>query len=275
MAAKQLTLMVLLAAGASGKSSQLRRAADEAALNACYDPKIFGNWQLDRWADATEKVVIQGSYTHFHALPSDMAKAKRSTYQGSGSYALSFPSEKLKRMVECESGMEFSVYRWLEKSSEVIDYQEQPLSVPYDDGTIPKTYIPDAAVLDVNGRVIVIEVKPVFFMFRLKTLRKSLGSISYLQPRGIGYLLVDSRGRTLKDLAMHPYDTELAQSIEDRFQNGYIAFNDVKDIILSASGKFDFSSFVSMVINRDWGVSESPVFVSKLVSNLSFKPMLS
>lgn len=275
MAAKQLTLMAMLAAGASGKISQLRRAAEAAALEACHDPQTFGRWQIDRWADATEKAVLQGSFAQFKTLPDDMTNAKRSTSQGSGSHALSFPSAKLKRMVECESGMEFSVYQWLEKSSDVAAYQEQPLSILYEDGIDSRTYYPDAAVLDVHGRVVVVEVKPVFYMFRLKTLRKALGAISYLQPRGIGYLLVDSRGRTLKDLAMFPYDTELAQEIEKRLNIGYMTFKDVKEIILSVSGRFEFSSFVSMIVNRDWGVSQSPVCISKLALNLSFKPLLS
>lgn len=275
MAAKQLTLMAILAAGASGKTSQLRRAAEAAALEACHDPQTFGRWQIDRWADAAEKAILKGSFAQFKALPDDMTKARRSTSQGSGSHALSFPSEKLKRMVECESGMELSVYQWLENSSDVIAYQEQPLSISYEDGINSRTYYPDAAVLDVHGKVVVVEVKPVFYMFRLKTLRKALGAMSHLQPRGIGYLLVDSRGRTLKDLAMFPYDTELAQEIERRLNVGYITFKEVKDTILSVSGRFEFWSFVSMIVNRDWGVSESPVCVSKLAPGLSFKPLLS
>ena len=275
LAAKQLTLMIMLAAGASGKISHLRRTADEAALSASRDPELFGRWQLDRWADATGKAVLQGEFKVFDAIPEDMAVAKRSPSEGSGQYALSLQSHKLGRVVECESGMEFAVYTWLEKSPEVRWYQEQPVAIDYTIGDKKHIYYPDAVVWDREGRVIVLEVKPAFNMFRRRTLQKALAAVAYLQPRGIGYLMVDSRGRTLSDFAKYPYDSGKADIIESQMAEGALSFGKLRETMVDQSGKLDFLEFASMAINRNWSVTEAPVTISRLECDLSFRPVLS
>lgn len=273
-AAQQLTVMLMLAAGASGDTARLRHSAEAAARDACRDPTVFGRWQLDRWSDATAKAVLNGRFERFGTLPDDMATARRSTGEGGGRHALTFQSRKLRRMVECESGMEFSVYQWLEASDDVQAYQEQPIAIDYSDGGRARRYYPDAVVLGTDGRLIVVEVKPVFTMFRQRTLAKALAAIAYLQPRGIGYLMIDSRGRTLRDLAMRPYDAAQAQAVELDMQDGAIPFKRIKDIMADTAGGFDPAAFMSMAINRDWRVTDGPVHISRLAPELSFRPML-
>lgn len=275
LAAKQLTLMLMLAAGAPGKVSHLRHTADEAALNASRDPELFGRWQLDRWADATGKALLHGEYQLFDAPPLDMAGAKRSPGQGSGQNTVNLQSNKLGRLVECESAMEFAVYTWLEKSPEVRWYQEQPIAIPYKVEDRQHLYYPDAVVLDSDGRVIVLEVKPAFNMFRRRTLQKALAAVAYLQPRGIGYLMVDSRGRTLSDLAGYPYDSGKADIIERQMAEGALSFGKLRETMADQSGRLDFLEFASTAINRNWSVTEAPVRISRLASDLSFRPVLS
>jgi hypothetical protein len=60
----------------------------------------------------------------------------------SGSAAAEFPSEKLGRDVACESGPEYRVLNWLEKSPVVHWYQEQPVAVPYSFGGRNRVYYP-------------------------------------------------------------------------------------------------------------------------------------
>ncbi|MEH3145230.1 MAG: hypothetical protein PGN34_07740 [Methylobacterium frigidaeris] len=273
-AARQLTVMLLIGAGAAGGRPQLRRWAEDAVLTACRDPDLLGPWRLDRWADAADKTILHGAFARFDAPPEDMLEAKRSPLDGSGDHALDFRSEKLGRIVECESAMEFAVYTWLERSPEVRWYQEQPVAIPYRAGSQRRLYYPDAAVWDRDGRVTVIEVKPVFHMFRRRTLEKALAATAALRPRGIGYLLVDSRGRTLADLARHPYDAAIAEDLGHLMSRAALSFGAAKRLLVERSGRFDFGAFVSMVINRNWSATEAPVGLSRLPEELSFRPML-
>lgn len=172
-AAKQLTLMLCRAAGASDPLPGLRRAAEKAAAQACTDPEVQGRWRFDRWSDAAIKAIVEGSLAHFEAPPRDMIGMKRMPEESRTGDSFAFSSEKLGRKVACESGMELRVFSWLEHSPEVLWYQEQPIAVPYALGGRDRRYYPDAAVWDRDGRMIVVEVKPVFMMYRLETAVKA------------------------------------------------------------------------------------------------------
>ncbi|MFA6116365.1 MAG: TnsA endonuclease N-terminal domain-containing protein [Sphingomonas sp.] len=274
MAARQLTLMLMLASGAAGQLRSLRRAAEQAAMDACRDPELLGRWRLDRWPDAASKAILRGQFACFDALPEDLNGLKRAPAVGSSGEAIPLRSDKLNRIVACESAMELRVFTWLERSKEVRWYQEQPLAIPYAAEGRDRLYYPDAVVWDREGRLVVVEVKPVFNMFRQRTLEKGLAAIGHLQPRGIGYLLVDSSGYTLADLAGHPYDQASAEKVEALFAKGRAPFSVVRDILSGRHGRFDFAAFVSMVVNRDWAVTDVPVTISRLPGGQSFRPLL-
>ncbi|EGG75689.1 DNA-directed RNA polymerase [Gluconacetobacter sp. SXCC-1] len=245
VAAQQLTLMLMIASGAPGQTPALRHAAGQAAMEACRDPELLGHWKLDRWADVALKAIMHGQFAYFNTPPQDMIGRKRSPVEGSRGAAIPLRSDKLGRMVMCESGMEVKVFTWLERSEEVSWYQEQPVAFPYTMEGQEKLYYPDAVVRDREGRILVIEVKPIFNMFRQQTVEKGLAAIKHLQPRGIGYLLVDSSGRTLSDLAGHPYDRAVAEKLEALFSQGAVPFRVARDILSKPSGQFDFAAFIS------------------------------
>src|SRR5262249_31234634 len=118
-------------------------------------------------------------------------------------------STKLGRQVLCESISEYQVFVWLERAPEVCWYQEQPIAVPYVLRGRNRYYFPDVAALDGQGRFVVVEVKPIFDMYREHTLAKALACLKYAEERGMGYLLIDSRGRTLADYSALPYNLEV------------------------------------------------------------------
>lgn len=187
---------------------------------------------------------------------------------------MGFLSERLQRRVACESETELRVFSWLESSSQVRWYQEQPIAVPYAFRGESAFYYPDAAVWDSAGRVVVIEVKPLFTMYRLDTLAKAIGAVNHFGPRGIGYLLVDATGRTLADLARIDYDTEVARIVQSLFFHGPVSFRLVRDLLRMRCGHFELAPFVSMVVNHDWGVTRAPgVRISQLPEGLSFSPL--
>jgi hypothetical protein len=270
-AAKELTVICCKAAGSL--DPDLREVAQSAAVKACKDPKILGKWRLDRWADVTGAAI--GTLAHFDAPPSDLIGRKRMPAVPSSSAAAEFPSEKLGRDVACESGLEYRVLNWLEQSPEVRWYQEQPVAVPYSFGGRNRVYYPDVAVWDWQGRVVVVEIKPLFTMYREDTIVKATAAWNYFASRGIGYLLVDASGRTIADLTFKSYDKIAAEEIESQFAQGPVAFRNVRERLSRLSKRFDFPAFVSVVVNRDWAVTTGPgVQVSKLTDGVSFRPFL-
>ncbi|MDT8872930.1 hypothetical protein RAA17_22070 [Komagataeibacter rhaeticus] len=156
-------------------------------------------------------------------------------------------------MVMCESGMEVKVFTWLERSEEVSWYQEQPVAFPYTMEGQEKLYYPDAVVRDREGRILVIEVKPIFNMFRQQTVEKGLAAIKHLQPRGIGYLLVDSSGHTLSDLAGHPYDRAVAEKLEALFSQGLYPSGSPETFYRSHR-----ASLISLPLSQWWSIGTGP-----------------
>lgn len=274
VAARQLTAIVCRAAGAAGPASELRHAVEDAVARAFENSEIHGHWRLDHWTDAAVKAVLHGPSARFQTPPHDMVGLKRMPENPLRGETRSLQSGKLGRKVACESGMELRVFSWLEDSPEVLWYQEQPIALPYAMGGRNRHYYPDAAVWDRDCRVIVVEVKPVYMMYRLETVAKAIAALDHLAPRGIGYLLVDSVGRTLAELAHTPYDLQAAAELEALFAQGAVPFRIAREIMLRRSGRIDLPAFASMVVNRDWAVSSAPVTMSKLPDGISFRPLI-
>jgi hypothetical protein len=186
-------------------------------------------------------------------------------------------SEKLGRNIACESGTELRVFTWLEHSFDIRWYQEQPISIPYVHHGRPRRYYPDVAIWDQEGRVAMVEVKPLFTIYREETVIKAIAALNFLGPQGIGYLLVDASGRTPATVAHHAYDEGAAQEIESLVAHGSVPFRAVREIWSRRhpGRTLDVLTFASMVVNRDWSVTDAPgVRVGKLPEGLSFRPLV-
>ena len=274
-AAVQLTVMCCKAAGGSGKSRELEEKAVQAASRACRDPDLYGRWMLDRWADAASKTIFSG-VQFFDSPPESLRSRKRLTGNYFDPLAPNFRSDKLARTVACESYLENRVLSWLEKSPDILWYQEQPAVVPYAIDGMNTNYFPDAAAWDHTHRVVILEAKPLYYMFRRETLIKALGALRHFEPQGMGYLLVDERGRTLAELAAQPFDLSAAVEAERLFAEGPTSFGKVRRVLQNICGKFNWIAFASMAVNRDWAVSsEEPMTVGKLPPGVTFRPLLS
>jgi hypothetical protein len=166
-------------------------------------------------------------------------------------------------------------FSWLERSPDVLWYQEQPTLVPYVIDGKNSNYYPDAAVWDSAHRIVIVEAKPIFMMFRQETLIKALAALRHFGPRGIGYLLVDERGRTLSELAYEPFDVDAVSEVEKLLAHGPASYRTARKALENRCGHLEWTTFASIVVNRDWAVSSlSPVRVSKLPEGISFRPLL-
>ena len=274
---EELTLMCCLAAGWDGAVKDLATRMPEVAAEACSRAAAEIPWRWDIWKDATTRALFPYPATEFDGFPADLGGRKREPGMTRDEKMLFFRSAKLGREVACESGMEYKVMAWMEKTPEVTWFQEQPVVVPYRLHGRDRRYYPDVATLDRDGRCYVIEVKPVHGMYRERTLAKALACLDYVGERGMGYLLVDHRGYTVADYASAPFDAAIADEIDTLIDElGRIRFAMVRAVFEDKLGKMPPGQFISMVLNRDWAVTEAPgVTVGRLADGLSFEPLLS
>jgi hypothetical protein len=225
------------------------------------------------WNDTAAKAIFRKTM-HYESPPADLLGGKRRPESDAEPQCIRLLSSKLDRPVFCESGAEQRVFSWLEHCPEVRWYQEQPTAVPYSLGGRSGFYYPDAAVLDSSGRMVVIEVKPLYTMYRLETLIKAMAALDHFGTRGIGYLLLDPHGQTPSDLARIRYDGEVADTLESFLTHGPMSFGLLKRLLVMKHGRFELRSFVSMVINRDWSVTSAPgLRISNLQGGLSFREL--
>ena len=101
----------------------------------------------------------------------------------------------------------------MEAVDKIIWYREQALAIPYKIKERDCLYYPDIAVLTDEGIGVVIEVKALPDMILQSSLRKALAALDYLHQKGIGYVMVNARGVSLKGLGKRRIDSEIAQKI--------------------------------------------------------------
>ena len=271
-AAPMITYLLCLAAGSELPRADLRQQCVAAVDVATKERDKRAVWRFDRWNDAQAKAIFH-TVTLFQAPPSDLIGLKRTPHLLL--HDQNFASKRLGRTVACESGTEARVYRWLERSPDVLWYQEQPASLEYEFEGLIRHYYPDVAVMGTDGRVVIVEVKPIFGMYRFRTLAKAIAALNHYGPQGVGYLLVDASGRTLDDVASREFPEDVAGKIEALFREQPVRFGLVRRELTLLLGRFESMTFASMVVNRDWCVTDGPgVEVSKLPRGFSFRALL-
>lgn len=270
-AARQLTLICCKAAGLSDRN--LPEIVASATVEACREAATAGKWHANRWKDVAHRAI--GANSRFDSPPQLLVGRKRAPHAADDGELITLQSDKLRRSVACESGAELRIFSWLERSADIRWYQEQPVSIPYVHRGRSRRYYPDVAVWDHQGRVIVVEVKPLLTMYREETVAKAISALKFLEPRGIGYLLVDPSGMTPADLAHYPYDEGAAREIELLFVHGPVPFRAIKETVLRRLSALDARTFASMVVNRDWSVTAAgAVQIGRLPEGLSFRPLI-
>jgi len=229
---------------------------------------------MGRWADAVAKTLFD-RMSYFPSPPIELRGLRRLPGNSSEPDALHFKSNKLNRMVVCESWRERQILSWLERSPDVLWYQEQPAAVPYVLDGEKCDYFPDAAIWDSQHRVVIVEARAIFRIFRRETLIRALAALGLFGSQGMGYLLIDAVGRTLAEIAQQSFDVGAAEEIESLFAKEPLPFRAALEVLKRRTQRFDWADFASMVINRDWAVSgRSPVEICKLPEGISFRPLL-
>lgn len=113
-----------------------------------------------------------------------------------------FYSQKLARTVQYESGLELNIMTRLERSDQISFYQEQPVAIPYSFKDKLRMYYPDLLVATVDGRCLIVEVKPTDSMALSVNRAKANAGRAWAHARGWGWLVVSDR-HTLRQLEQH------------------------------------------------------------------------
>ena len=98
-----------------------------------------------------------------------------------------FRSGKLGRLVQFDSELELVMLRQFDTDPRVVDYQEQPLTIPYVVGGEAHEYTPDVIVQLADGRAFVVEAKPLEFLGDFTNWMKWASLARWCEQHGVGF----------------------------------------------------------------------------------------
>ncbi|RST46973.1 TnsA endonuclease N-terminal domain-containing protein [Variovorax sp. DXTD-1] len=101
-----------------------------------------------------------------------------------------FPSRKNGRMVHHEGLLELDAIYLFEASPAIDGYREQPTQIPYPDGDRVRRYTPDFEVRLIDGRVVLIEVKPTAALASAETAHKLARIADHMHRSGQPFVVL-------------------------------------------------------------------------------------
>lgn len=128
-----------------------------------------------------------------------------------------FYSSKLDRTVQYESGLELDILTLLERSEQVSYYQEQPVLIPYIFKGRKLKYYPDLFVATLDGRGLLVEVKPTDNMALSINRAKASAGRAWAHAQGWGWLVVSDR-HTFRQLEEHIISASKWELIENELK---------------------------------------------------------
>lgn len=102
-------------------------------------------------------------------------------------------SEKSRRWIQYESGMERDFILQMEQMSNVLFYFEQPVQIPYWRGRRKQTYTPDFGLYLDTGEFVLVEVKDLTSMLDDRVQMKVEALMRFCSQKGFGLLLTDGK----------------------------------------------------------------------------------
>lgn len=112
-----------------------------------------------------------------------------------------FYSEKCKRWIQYESGLELNFIMQLEQLKNVLFYYEQPVKIPYRRGRRKQTYTPDFGVYLDTKEFVLVEIKNLTNMLDDRVQMKAEALLRFCSLKGFGLLFFDGKdtfGKLLK-----------------------------------------------------------------------------
>jgi hypothetical protein len=167
-----------------------------------------------------------------------------------------FESKKLGRTVLYESGHEHRFIIALELAESVEDFAEQPCAIPYERGGKDKLYHPDFLVKLMDGRTVLVEVKPLHLLVDADNLVKYEAARRYAHQRGWGWLVCTLSNIGLPDIEACEVDSNIEQAFVAALRQGPVDLAGLK--VLRASTSFKTKDLNALVLRHRWHLQHGP-----------------
>jgi hypothetical protein len=131
-----------------------------------------------------------------------------------------FWSEKLNRLVQFDSTLELLILRQLDTDPRIVDYQEQPMRVPYELDGEASSWVPDIIALTVEG-AIVIEAKPLDRLGDFSNWVKWSALARYCEQHGFGFWIGSPERSLVEHLQLKP-DPEKQELVLAELESGAV-----------------------------------------------------
>ncbi|SID10614.1 RNA polymerase sigma factor RpoS [Mycobacteroides abscessus subsp. abscessus] len=143
----------------------------------------------------------------------------------------SFDSEKNGAVVHFESLLEESVFITAEGSDKIRTYQEQPCQIAYigEDGQ-PHMYYPDLLLTLNDGRMLLVEVKPLWQMALTTNRIKCEAAQRYAAQIGWGWVSVGSSGQAYRDLEQRDISDLTRASLTAALNEGPVSWAHLQEL---------------------------------------------
>lgn len=131
----------------------------------------------------------------------DLLQPQREVSESARYKSGTFYSEKCKRWIQYESGLELSFIMQLEQLSNVIFYYEQPVKIAYRRGRRKQTYTPDFGLYLDTKEFVLVEIKDLTNMLDDRVQMKAEALLRFCSLKGFGLLFFDGKdtfGKLLK-----------------------------------------------------------------------------
>ncbi|WP_406089485.1 sigma factor-like helix-turn-helix DNA-binding protein [Streptomyces sp. NBC_01013] len=157
---------------------------------------------------------------------------------------------KSDRDVSYESDAELRVIQLLSFAPQIAYYQEQPLAISYEFAGQQRTYYPDLLAATVDGRCILIEVKPVYEMAMAVNVAKYRATEEFCRPRGWGLVATDGY-RTRRLLEHRTVDSRLESALAAALDaQGELTWPQV--VAAADSLPLDTLGLCSLILKHGW-----------------------
>lgn len=134
-----------------------------------------------------------------------------------------FYSEKCKREIQYESGLELSFIKQLEQLNNVLFYYEQPVQISYWRGRKKQTYTPDFGIYLDTKEFVLVEIKDLSSMLDDRVQMKAEALMGFCAKRGFGLLLYDGKytfDKLLKSRSNRKLEKEILSALNNNVLRG-------------------------------------------------------
>lgn len=136
-----------------------------------------------------------------------------------------FQSPKLGRLAQFESELELVILRQLDSDPRVVEYAEQPVTIPYVIDGEAREYTPDVIVRLDDGRAFIIEAKPEVGLGDFTNWMKWASLARWCEEAGIGFWIGSPHCSITEHRGMRP-DPELRELVVGEVAAGEVTGGD-------------------------------------------------